>query len=203
MTYFSSRRSVRGFSLVELLVVVAIIGVLTAIVMTSLSGAKQKARDSKRAADLKSIQLALSLYYADNGMYPKNIYGTGASAPDSGLAPTYLPTVPKDPNANTTDVCSDSGVNGRASCYHYSVYVLSGICSVSNPPVLYHLGATFEDTTNSVLTQDSDASQTLNPPYATTYTSCGAGYPAAFDGNAANCQGGTPTTPDPCYDLTP
>ena len=56
----------RGFTLVELLVVIAIIGILASIVMVGLGGAKQKSRDSKRVADIKNIQLALSLYYNDN-----------------------------------------------------------------------------------------------------------------------------------------
>ncbi|MSR70446.1 type II secretion system protein [Candidatus Kaiserbacteria bacterium] len=208
--YFYAPQKARGFTLIELLVVVAIIAILTSIITVSFGAAKKKSRDSKRAADIKSIQLALSLYYSDNLFYPKNIYASSntisGSDPANGLAPTYLPVVPKDPNANTTDTCNGTGANGLASCYHYNAYVVSGLCSVSNVPVIYHLGASFEDTTNSVLNQDSDAAPALNPPFSTTYVACnnGTSPSGTFDGNAADCaiSVGAAAT-DNCYDLTP
>jgi general secretion pathway protein G len=203
--YLIHSRTVKGFTLVELLVVIAIIGILMAIVTTSFSGAKQKARDSKRVADLKNIQLALALYYNDNGMYPKNIYAAAGTVPDSGLAPAYLPTVPRDPKATGSEACSGSGANSIPGCYHYNAFtsVLSGICNTTNTPVLYHLGATFEDDTNTILTQDLDANQTLSNIYTSpTYYAC-ASSPSAFHGNAALCSGTTAAATDACYDLTP
>ncbi|HEY4501955.1 MAG TPA: prepilin-type N-terminal cleavage/methylation domain-containing protein, partial [Candidatus Paceibacterota bacterium] len=90
-------KGARGFTLIELLVVIAIIGLLMTIIMVSLGSAKAKSRDARRQADIKNIQLALAVYYNENGMYPKNIYSTSGVAPSNGLAPNYLPTVPKDP----------------------------------------------------------------------------------------------------------
>ncbi|MES2315266.1 MAG: DUF1653 domain-containing protein [Patescibacteria group bacterium] len=60
----------KGFTLIELLVVVAIIGVLASVVMVALNTSRAKARDSHRTQDLKSIQLAMELYYDDHGFYP-------------------------------------------------------------------------------------------------------------------------------------
>lgn len=59
----------KGFTLIELLVVIAIIGLLSSIVLASLSGARSKARDTKRLGDLRSIEKALSLYALNNGGY--------------------------------------------------------------------------------------------------------------------------------------
>lgn len=214
MKFFSGSK---GFTLVELLVVIAIIGILSSIVMVALGGAKEKSRDSKRLADIASIKLALSLYYNDNLMYPKNIYGTGASAPDSGLAPLYLSTVPKDPS-DKGDNCTISNPNTLVGCYHYSAYrtsdAVGSVCDAARPPVLYHLGAGFEDNTNPALKQDTDATANLSTPYGTAYVACGSG-PAAFNGNAVQtvsgktvkCSGNdTLAVPDPndsCYDVTP
>ncbi|MEI6304599.1 MAG: prepilin-type N-terminal cleavage/methylation domain-containing protein [Candidatus Taylorbacteria bacterium] len=64
-------RSIRGFTLIEMLVVIAIIGILTGIIVTNLSGAKGKARDAKRVSDLSHIQLALQLYFDRCGRYPE------------------------------------------------------------------------------------------------------------------------------------
>ncbi|MCK4386985.1 MAG: prepilin-type N-terminal cleavage/methylation domain-containing protein [Candidatus Pacebacteria bacterium] len=68
-----------GFTLTELLVAMAIIGILSAIVLTSMSGARERAKDGRRITDIKQIQLALELYYDVNSTYPDTdtgIYGT-------------------------------------------------------------------------------------------------------------------------------
>jgi len=71
MTFKKSPRSVeRGFTLIELLVVIAIIGLLSSVVLASLNGARQKGRDARRISDLKQLQVALELYYGNNGSYP-------------------------------------------------------------------------------------------------------------------------------------
>lgn len=186
----------RGFTLIELLVVIAIIGILASIVMVSLSGAKSKSRDAKRQADIKNIQLALSMYYNDNGMYPKNIYASSGSAPSSGLAPTYLPTVPRDPNA--TAACTDSNGSG---CYKYMAFASAGACSANtSPPSMYHLGAAMEETGSSALLNDVDAPSTGG--VFTGLVACTAQY-ASFDGNATGCSGTSAATPDGCFDMTP
>jgi prepilin-type N-terminal cleavage/methylation domain-containing protein len=63
-------KSQKGFTLVELLVVIAIIGILSTVAVVALSSARQKARDVKRAADIKEIQTALELYNNDRDGYP-------------------------------------------------------------------------------------------------------------------------------------
>jgi len=186
----------RGFTLIELLVVIAIIGVLATIVMVSLSGAKSKSRDAKRQADIKSIQLALSLYYNDNGMYPKNIYSTSGSAPSNGLAPTYLPVVPRDPQSTTA--CTDS--SGQY-CYKYMAFASAGACHVSNsPPSMYHVGAAMEETAGTALLNDVDAPSTGG--VFAGLSAC-TGHYASFDGNATACSGTSAATPDSCFDMTP
>ncbi|MFH0819365.1 MAG: prepilin-type N-terminal cleavage/methylation domain-containing protein [Patescibacteria group bacterium] len=60
----------KGFTLIELLIVVAIIGLLATLAIISLTSAQSKARDTKRVADLKSMQNALEMYYSDNSRYP-------------------------------------------------------------------------------------------------------------------------------------
>ncbi len=64
------KTSRRAFTLVELLVVISIIGLLSAVATVSMGSARSKARDAKRLADKNQIIKALNLYYADNGNWP-------------------------------------------------------------------------------------------------------------------------------------
>ncbi len=60
----------QGFSFVELLVVIFIIAVLSAVVLVSLGRARIKSRDNRRKSDLAVIQQALEMYYADEHKFP-------------------------------------------------------------------------------------------------------------------------------------
>ncbi len=64
------QRNQRGFTLVELLVAVGIIGVLASITAVSVGSARGKARDARRIADVKSVQNSLELYFNNLEKYP-------------------------------------------------------------------------------------------------------------------------------------
>lgn len=68
-----SKNLVSGFTLLELLVVVAIIGILSSVVMVSLSNTRAKARDSKAINDMNQIQKALILYRDKYSVNPPNV----------------------------------------------------------------------------------------------------------------------------------
>jgi prepilin-type N-terminal cleavage/methylation domain-containing protein len=70
MKKYSIKSFIKAFTLVELLVVVAIISLLTGIIITNLTSSKTKSRDSKRVSDMAQIQLALSLYFDRCNEYP-------------------------------------------------------------------------------------------------------------------------------------
>src|SRR5262249_23543227 len=60
----------RGFSLIELLVVISIISLLSSIIFAAVSKSKQKAEDARVAAEVHQVQTDLELYYEDSGGYP-------------------------------------------------------------------------------------------------------------------------------------
>src|SRR3989344_147563 len=60
----------RGFTLIEVLIVVSIIGLLSATILVGLAGFRARGRDARRLADLKQIQNGLELYYTKNNSYP-------------------------------------------------------------------------------------------------------------------------------------
>ena len=67
----------KGFTLIELLVVISIIGLLSSVLLVSLSTARRSARDAVRLSSLKEMQTALELYYSGAGSYPA---GDGAGS---------------------------------------------------------------------------------------------------------------------------
>jgi prepilin-type N-terminal cleavage/methylation domain-containing protein len=68
--FLKFKRASFGYTLIEILVVMSIIAILTAISIASYTNVQQRGRDGKRLADIKTIQQALERYYADNGHYP-------------------------------------------------------------------------------------------------------------------------------------
>ena len=68
----------RGFTLIELMVVITILALLGGIVMPRVIGRLRQAKPQKAAIDLKQIGLALDMYAADNGMYPTTEQGLDA-----------------------------------------------------------------------------------------------------------------------------
>ena len=82
-----------GFTLVELLVVISIIGILATITVLTFSGSQTKARDAKRKADIHAIQSALELYIGDHNRYTVNL---------SSFDANDIQTVPTDPRTKNS-----------------------------------------------------------------------------------------------------
>lgn len=70
MKLLQKLRSPKGFTLVELIIVIMIIGILAATLLPKVMGAPAKARDAARQADFNAVATAVELYYADNDEYP-------------------------------------------------------------------------------------------------------------------------------------
>jgi len=81
----------RGFTLIEILVVILIISIFSMIVFAFLNSARLRARDTERVQDLTQIMNALELYYTDNGHYPL------INPPPAGYGVLSEPTPPWAP----------------------------------------------------------------------------------------------------------
>ncbi len=93
----------RGFSLIEIMVVVVILGILASIVVPKIMSRPDEARVIKAKQDILAIQNALDLYKLDNGNYPSTDQGLQAlvEKPTSSPLPAnwqiYLKSLPRDP----------------------------------------------------------------------------------------------------------
>ena len=113
----------RGFTIVELLIVIVVIGILAAIVIVAYSGVQNRAKDTMRTSDIVSVQKALELYRVDNGTYPSvgtdNI-GYAVSTLSGALVPIYLARLPNDPNTSLTNY---QYVRGSAASGAYGIRI--------------------------------------------------------------------------------
>ena len=103
-------KSRSGFTIIEMLIVVTILALLAGILIPILEQEANKARDGRRAGDLRSVASVLATYRQLNGVYPDTSdawigdspaygsYGYDNAGYIPGLVPDYLPYLPKDPN---------------------------------------------------------------------------------------------------------
>lgn len=89
----------KGFTLLELLVVISIIGILIALGTVSYSAAQKKARDSKRRGDMKSLQNAMEQYSAQNNRYAQN---------NTELTTMLQGSMPTDPKTGSSYIITDA-----------------------------------------------------------------------------------------------
>jgi prepilin-type N-terminal cleavage/methylation domain-containing protein len=115
------KKRAAGFTLVEIIVVVGLIAILSAMVYANFGQGSAQSRDAERKADLQLVQNALELYKQENGRYPAGCNGANWSGESSyaykcpgsdtqyivGLAPKYLSVLPKDPKKGVAN--SDYG----------------------------------------------------------------------------------------------
>jgi len=168
----------KGFTLLELLVVIGIIGLLASVIVVNLTGARRRARDTKRIADIRSMQTAAEDYYGKNGKYPTTI--------GDMVTGTQIPMWPLDPLAPSGTTCT-----GNSNlCYYYAYYTPTGALG----PQSYHIGTSLEENGSIVLNQDRDCNSTTGSscPYTVAYTN---GFSGA---DTVDCAG---TAGRYCYDL--
>lgn len=121
-----------GFTLIEMLIVVAVVGILSSLVLVGLGPVQRQGRDARRISDLRQAQTGLELYFVKNGEYPEtqdwdSLVSTLLSA---GIGVSNVPKDPSSPKRTYT-----YGSDGTS----------------------YVMGAELEDEGNSHLKDDVDS----------------------------------------------
>jgi len=135
----------KGFTLVELLVVFAIIGILSSIVLVSLVSSRVKERDAKRLADMRQIVVGLDFYLDVYKAYPpvtgvtaaarwqelkECLEGDGVACPDNTESQSFMALVPTDPLGSGSFVYDYSPNASRGQ------FVLKAVLEKTNHPAL-------------------------------------------------------------------
>lgn len=135
-----------GFTLVELLISLSIVSVVFGVILTSTSAIQRNARNSMRQTDLRNIQSALQLYFADQNFFPDGSFiltadfDNSLTSSDGGnpnqptAAKIYLRQIPKDPLSTSAycyqaqDLagggvsCDNSDSDSARRCQQYSLF---------------------------------------------------------------------------------
>lgn len=142
----SLKKQNRGFTIVELLIVIVVIGILALLVITTYSGIQAKARNSKRQTDIQHLQTQLEAFYTQNSYYP--------ALTDLNSA-TWRSTNMKSLDGNAlTDPSSQSSTLASAPAakvYSYAATDANGAAcdsAGSTTCAQYTLTATYEGTVN-------------------------------------------------------
>lgn len=160
----------RGFTIVELLIVIVVIAILATISIVAYNGIQARTNDSQRLSDIASLNKALELYYINEGQYPPGSWAYSDTASWdtllSHLAP-YASSLTKEDPTNTRVI---GGTTASAqTAYIYSYYTNTagstatpGYCGATAPRQMYIITYRLEATdrkTESVGTCDSSALQ--------------------------------------------
>lgn len=98
-------KNVRGFTLLEVMVVIVILGILASMVVPNLMGSQERANMQKAVSDINALETSLSMYKMDNYKYPSTEQGLEALVTETDIEPTprrfpeggYVKRLPNDP----------------------------------------------------------------------------------------------------------
>ena len=127
------QRAQRGFTLIEVMVVIVILGVLAALIVPKVMGRPDEARAVAAKQDIAAISQALKLYKLDNRHYPSTEQGllalttkpTVGKIPDNWKSSGYLERLPQDPWGNPYQYLSP-GVHGEFDVFSFGADGQSG-----------------------------------------------------------------------------
>jgi prepilin-type N-terminal cleavage/methylation domain-containing protein len=129
----TARKISQGFTIVELLIVIVVIGILAAITIVSYSGTQQRTLDARAQLDLTNLERYIQVYHSQHGSYPITTHNpnsnwhaadvrTDDNCTNGSSQADWIPEL--DVSLPQSDTGSDTGVEGLQGCY---IYVSDGV----------------------------------------------------------------------------
>jgi prepilin-type N-terminal cleavage/methylation domain-containing protein len=147
----SLKKNSKGFTIVELLIVIVVIGILALLVITTYSGIQAKARNAKRQTDIASLQTQLEAFFSQNGYYPSltDMNSSSWLGTNMGSLDKNALIDPSNPSQSPTLLAAPA-----AKSYAYAVTDSNGAsCEATDTNCAkYTITATFEGTVNGAAT---------------------------------------------------
>lgn len=134
-----------GFTFLELIIVLVVIGVLSAIVISTYSGIQAKSRNTKRQSDIQSIQTNLEAFYSQNGYYPSLTNINNSTWRQKNMTKLETQTM-IDPSAEQSNTNPQLSASPEKKVYSYKVTDSNGNSCESDDTncAKYTLTATYE-----------------------------------------------------------
>lgn len=126
----SLHKKQQGFTIVELLIVIVVIGILAALVITTFNGIQQKGRDTERQTDIKALHGQLEAYFAQNGRYPTLANMNDRAA--GGFVETSLKGIDAGAFVDPKNKTSDKDLKATATANFYTYTVAPADCDNEN-----------------------------------------------------------------------
>jgi len=156
----SLKKNDQGFTIVELLIVIVVIGILALLVITTYGGIQAKARNAKRQTDVKTLQTQIEAFFSQNGYYP-NLTDMNSATWRAANMKSLDSGAIQDPSGSCTasatpGTCFGGSGSGVAKQYQYQAFQSDGAttCDGASGPTTdqtcaqYTLTAEFEGTVN-------------------------------------------------------
>lgn len=138
----------QGFTIVELLIVIVVIGILALLVITTYSGIQAKARNSKRSSDIATVQTQLEAYFQDKGHYPSLGDMNDATWLSTNMKSLDTGALIDPSNATQSKTLVDSTSPSKQYGYHVTDSNGASCESDDTTCAQYTLTATYEGTVN-------------------------------------------------------
>lgn len=123
-----------GFTIVELLIVIVVIGILAAITIVAYNGVQDRSNDARRQSDIKNVHSIVEKYAAENGIYPStggiSVVRTDTNCYGGTAQTDWVPAVAEKLPQSTPNTAK--GIGGTTGCYMYSSDGTSYIISAWN-----------------------------------------------------------------------
>lgn len=147
----SLKNNKKGFTIVELLIVIVVIGILALLVVTTYGGIQAKARNAKRSADIAAVQTQLEAFFSQNAYYPSLTDMNSATWLSTNMKSLDTAALIDPSNATQSKLLVNPAV---AKSYGYVVTDIAGAsCETTDTNCAqYELTATFEGTVNGATT---------------------------------------------------